>query len=1171
MAELKFEITADSSAFDKALNDSIAKVRKWASETDASGKDIDKCFRDLGAQIAETLGEVSIDKLESALKDAVDSVQGLNEKMAQMKGADGFDEQSDEAKKLAVQIETANQKANEYKQILAGAQNVKFPEGPDPKGFEDTAKAIDASTKSAKGLNGAFQLLPQGLQNAVGGFKKLIQASKAFILTPIGAVITAIAGALATLKTYFTSSAEGQQVFAKASAYVGSVLSSLKDVVIGIGDKIVKLFTEPKKAVQDFGSSLKTFVLDRINGLGKMLGGLGGAIKSIFNKDWDGLKDNLQQVKDGFKEANPLNTVKKGIEDFGKKASESASKMAELADREYALRKRRSKWQIEEANLDNKIAEARNKMYESKDAETRLKATAEAQELIRQKYEKQIAMAKEELAIVKAQNHEHTNATEDYEKVDTLTANIVRLEAQMNQELSRFIRQETSASATALKTEQERQRLELETATKRLEFEDDSLAKSIALLEIEQQRADLELKQQEQTWREESGNGTLTDAQQNYLDSMRDLYKQFSSTQIERLIFDQYASALQKAEKAYGTAGDNIQTLKNKGASKEIIDSAIEQQQMQALEVMKERVDAKFIAWTNSLAKMTTASLEKELTVAEAFLLEKSSMEGVTDGDLIEARARVALLKEEVKKAQQQIGKNPDTDSLENLSTICKDGADGFKALGQSSNEAFNDIMNSVGDVLDTVQTVIAGIQQLTESAIDAEKRTAEEGASAVKAVEDISVILAIIGAVVSLANKLKSTKANDPLKAISDSAQDLTKSLRDLQVQMDLTLNNGTMFGDNAKANMSQSIENIRKYGQEYQKALEDAVVGANQSAYKESWGITNAGSTFYSSFAEMAEKQKELFGESAGNDMKARLKDLNKYEISINGLAQALMDYEVQTEHSTMFRKAKYSTVGNLLKDFDLVGKTEEETLANLKKFATEGGKEWEKLYEPVKRLVEDTIRYADAQQEALQQLDDAMRGYFGNYTNVLKDAIKTGMEQGSAEGKKAFNDNVSAMIGDFYLDMLLGKDKVAEMLSGMTDEVGAMLQSNTDDKEIAKYMAQKAKEVSNEYNSIKDLYSSVMDEVNATLGTGADIANMGTMSGAIQGASQESIDLLSGYCNAVRINQTDSINIMREQLVQLSGINQNTLTISDLLYNFKTAVETYINGNDTRAIGG
>jgi hypothetical protein len=46
--------------------------------------------------------------------------------------------------------------------------------------------------------------------------------------------------------------------------------------------------------------------------------------------------------------------------------------------------------------------------------------------------------------------------------------------------------------------------------------------------------------------------------------------------------------------------------------------------------------------------------------------------------------------------------------------------------------------------------------------------------------------------------------------------------------------------------------------------------------------------------------------------------------------------------------------------------------------------------------------------------------------------------------------------------------------------------------------------------------------------------------TLSGAIKGASQESIDLLAGQTNAVRVNQVEGNEILRNQLLHLASID-------------------------------
>lgn len=72
----------------------------------------------------------------------------------------------------------------------------------------------------------------------------------------------------------------------------------------------------------------------------------------------------------------------------------------------------------------------------------------------------------------------------------------------------------------------------------------------------------------------------------------------------------------------------------------------------------------------------------------------------------------------------------------------------------------------------------------------------------------------------------------------------------------------------------------------------------------------------------------------------------------------------------------------------------------------------------------------------------------------------------------------------------------------------------------------------------NVYKDLFSE-LDDSDPT-----------TLSGAIKGASQESIDLLAGQTNAVRQNQVVSIEIFRQQLTRLTSMDNRLGNIAATL---------------------
>ena len=70
-------------------------------------------------------------------------------------------------------------------------------------------------------------------------------------------------------------------------------------------------------------------------------------------------------------------------------------------------------------------------------------------------------------------------------------------------------------------------------------------------------------------------------------------------------------------------------------------------------------------------------------------------------------------------------------------------------------------------------------------------------------------------------------------------------------------------------------------------------------------------------------------------------------------------------------------------------------------------------------------------------------------------------------------------------------------------------------------------------------KDLFAELEDESDPT-----------SLSGAIKGASQESIDLLAGQTNAVRQNQVIAIEIFRQQLIHLSSMDNRLGNIAGSL---------------------
>ncbi|MCF0202688.1 MAG: hypothetical protein HUK08_04915, partial [Bacteroidaceae bacterium] len=85
------------------------------------------------------------------------------------------------------------------------------------------------------------------------------------------------------------------------------------------------------------------------------------------------------------------------------------------------------------------------------------------------------------------------------------------------------------------------------------------------------------------------------------------------------------------------------------------------------------------------------------------------------------------------------------------------------------------------------------------------------------------------------------------------------------------------------------------------------------------------------------------------------------------------------------------------------------------------------------------------------------------------------------------------------------------------------------------------------------------------------GGDDADTSTLSGAIKGASQESIDLLAGYTNATRIIQSQQLGILERQLSSIASIDANVGRAVEMLDHIQRRMgATIINNNNVAQAG-
>jgi hypothetical protein len=161
-----------------------------------------------------------------------------------------------------------------------------------------------------------------------------------------------------------------------------------------------------------------------------------------------------------------------------------------------------------------------------------------------------------------------------------------------------------------------------------------------------------------------------------------------------------------------------------------------------------------------------------------------------------------------------------------------------------------------------------------------------------------------------------------------------------------------------------------------------------------------------------------------------------------------------------------------------------------------------------------------------------------------NAFIDAFAAGENAADAWGKK-----VDDIVGNIVRKMIIQKfiePKIGEIVDRHTknwvNEDGTFAGEDVVMSGAIK-MGEELKDFGE--NVLKPL----SDALNQYYPLGTD-ANINSLSGAIKGASQESIDLLAGQTNAVRVNQVEGIEIMRNSLIQLTMIKANTSKANEYL---------------------
>lgn len=198
-----------------------------------------------------------------------------------------------------------------------------------------------------------------------------------------------------------------------------------------------------------------------------------------------------------------------------------------------------------------------------------------------------------------------------------------------------------------------------------------------------------------------------------------------------------------------------------------------------------------------------------------------------------------------------------------------------------------------------------------------------------------------------------------------------------------------------------------------------------------------------------------------------------------------------------------------------------------------------EFREQYAEAGRQIEDLIKEITESitQTSATELADEL-------ANALVEAFEGGENAAKAFGEVANDVIKNAVVNALKLQFLEQplQKAIKQLQKDMGfDEEGNGSFNGLTETEQARFK-QAIQAAGANFAAAMDMYKDLFEQL--------DEDDPSTLSGAIKGASQESIDLLTGQTNAVRVNQVTSLQLLRQQLTHLANMDTTLGVISGRL---------------------
>ena len=591
-----------------------------------------------------------------------------------------------------------------------------------------------------------------------------------------------------------------------------------------------------------------------------------------------------------------------------------------------------------------------------------------------------------------------------------------------------------------------------------------------------------------------------------------DLLLKYETYQQKRL---RIATSYDKDIKALASSPDNqIQAEEAKEKALAQMDIAFAQQ------------FPEFERWANTIATYSIDKLRELAAAAQAELDNLEGLEGADPNAIAKARAAVASLQQGINKVSTQ-DKAPSEDDYKSwakLTEVLREAKREFKEIGDTIDGTLGEIIDTAGTVAVSTIDIISGIQKLSKSSSDAIEGATEVAAKSMSKLETASVLIKIISAafqVISAIAKLFKGGESSMERNLR-SAREFNDELRVMNERAHIDRDQNSIFGDAVYTNFKNNISVMRDALRDLEKDKQ-AIMLRNPYAFL---GIPMLG--------------------------------------NFSSLEDSIGKMQVQIQHSTWFRSAKYTSLKDLIPE--LFGDDGQINMEALKAFADENNAAFQKLSKDNQDLIKALVSDWETYEEALDSVRDYLSSIFGEIGNSMLEALIS-----VADGTSSMTDAVEDMansIGSALRQM--AKDMVYAMtLKPLLDEAQKQIEeistneNMSDEEKFAAWTAAMDSLFSGVAGSADDItaYWDKLKEIAAKYGISLDdpaaTTTQSGKAGAMHTVSQDSFSRMEGILTSIQLNaaignmKLENISTqMGEHLRVLNGIHEHTEQILKLI---------------------